>query len=1154
MSNLYKSGRGLRWWPDANSVNAPEGALLRADNMVPDEEGSLALRAGSKVLYSGLRGPVHSLYTCIIDGKRLRLAGAGDRVYRDGVDFGETFSGAGDFAVGDDAYQVFMARGKTKKKFDGKTFHNWGIKAPETPPTLVAVTAITSTVASFQDSESPAFVVNEGTGSFVSGHDGTANGALKMVPNDVTGRATASKTFAADQDFFNISGSPGGNTDLFDIYVFLEDPRLVDKITLMFGLGTGADPYKDDYYYFDFPIKDAGTVDVKDSGSATASAYSLYADKVQFPLTINEVTDIRRPEDVATVLKRLGRFAGPRSRERRDTAESSPAWTHLSVTRGQFNRIGGTALRDWKTIRAFKVVYTAMPRTTAAVQFDSAVWTGGGNRSLTGRYRVGFRYVRNFRDIYYEVSPISPISEPIDLTQQALQVTIPASVLAGKDPQVNQIWVYLTGGFLDTYYRFAVVAAFINQGMTIDELTNPQGSNFNTARERSRLATWGFTRITGDTSVAADLIFTVRKSELEALIENEKLEPGAVGPPDDAVAVVGPVNNRMYVLTREGRLYISSQDSPSSFSLYQHLDLRRYGDPLWMVRTNGGVFCGMTKDIIRIGGTGDESEDRITADLYPEPANVGNPPVDAAILTDGNSIVFRSADGMMIFNGSALSPVGPGETGLLWRNQDRHNVAALNITYGRFRFATDNHILFLLAPEGESYTPPIHEPEDVSWENLTNVTATGSVLTKDGSKTGFGDMIAEATRFLESGDGYVELTCSEQGTDRFFGFTMASTPTNKNAQMDFAFYLKSETSLEIFEKNLPANLAIGQFNVGDTLRLQVVDGRVQYYWNEALVRTSSTLLQYPLVLDTDINQADATLGPTVLFGNWTLTKQSTNIIWRYDLNKKQYSRCVYPVKMLSLFRDPNGALIAGTDGGEIIELEAGNQDLMTFGTEDVDYEILYPISDGGEPLSRKDALDLQIHADTNSKVGTVEFLKDGAIAAATSVDYSCSGPKVFRSELLDLGTFLRLQLRLTGSTNKFSFHGLNVQYRPRVQQVMVLDTGTISPQGMGRLTWIAEVEIDCISPVDLEMDIYLDDTIRGAPITIPVIPGKRSAYRTEVPKGTKARAPRLVFRTTNPAGSSDPGFEPYRVRIRERGTGVKTDSSFRPVWPVGEAP
>jgi hypothetical protein len=1147
LPNLLRSSRGRRWWPDADATNAPDGALLVADNLVPDMESQLSLRAGSTKVYENMETRVHSLYTALLNGETFRFAGCDDQLFRNGVDFGVTFDGAGDIAMGDDAYQAFFARGTIKKKFDGRNLYNWAIPAPEFPATLTAVPAITTTIASFDTSESPALVVNEGTSSFVTGYDGTSNGALKLVPA-ATGRASASKTFSSDQNFLDFSGAVGGDTDLFDIFVWIEEPTVVDKITIMFGLGTGADPFLTDYYYFDFSIRDQGTVDIKDPNSAAAGAYSIIAERTRSILTPSEITNVKTPDQVVAILKRLGRFAGPRSRERKDPQQNSPAWTHLSVTRGQFNRVGGTAGRNWETVRGFKVVYGATAGTTKALQCDSAVWTGGGNRSLTGKFALGYRFVRNFDDHYFELSPISPISDTIDLTQQSLQVTIPATSLANKDPQVNEIWVYLNGGFLDTYYRFAVVSATVRQGMTIDELTNPAGSNFNSATERTRLAAWGLTNISG-APASSDLIFTINKSELDALIENEKLEPGSVGAPDDIVAIVGPFNSRMFVLTAEGRMYPSSQDNPSSFSLYHHLDLRRFGNPLWAVMTGGGIYAGFSKDVVRIGGTGDESDDRISVDLFPEPLHVGNPPIDQAVVTDGNSVLYRSIDGPMLLSGVALQPVPPMGTDLLWRGQDRHGISSLNTAWGRFRFAIDNHILYMLAPEGTVYTPPLTEEENINWSLLTGVEAdTSGILTKT-AVSGFGNTVALATKSLESGAGYIKVVATETNTQRAFGLTTEDTSDGDYTRIDWCIFLGSDGQLSLFENGSQVSTQV-PYVVGDELKVEVSAGIISYKKNDVLLYTSAITAMYPLAADVAMNQLGATLGPLTIFGQWLLFANSSDTVWRFSLVKQQWSRTVYPVRFMSFSRDPNGSLIAGTDGGEIWELEVGVQD----DGEDIAINYLTPIDDGGDPLARKDALDLQLHVNTGGRIGTAAFYLDGAVTATDDFEFSTSVPAVHRANVLSLGVLLKAQMRITGSFNKFVLHAHSLQYRNRVQQVMVLDTGTISPQGLNTMVWFTEVELDCISPADLEMDIYLDDTQRGEPLPVPVIPGKRSSYRIVVPRGTKARAPRLVFRTTNPDGASNPGFEAYRVRIRDRGTGTTTENGFRPVWPVGTAP
>src|SRR3989304_2831130 len=101
MANLHFSGPG-HWFPDADATRAPTGALLRADNLVPDEAGALALRKGSAIIYSGLEAQrAHSLYTPTLQGVVYRMAGIDAQVYRQTYDpvgfspFGDEFDGEG---------------------------------------------------------------------------------------------------------------------------------------------------------------------------------------------------------------------------------------------------------------------------------------------------------------------------------------------------------------------------------------------------------------------------------------------------------------------------------------------------------------------------------------------------------------------------------------------------------------------------------------------------------------------------------------------------------------------------------------------------------------------------------------------------------------------------------------------------------------------------------------------------------------------------------------------------------------------------------------------------------------------------------------------------------------------------------------------------
>lgn len=726
MDNLYKAIEGLAWTPDADSINAPAQCVLRADNTVPDVQGARVLRKGSTLKYALPNvSRVHSLYQVHLQGVDYLMAGADNRVFVNGALVGDAFDGTGDIIFGDDAYQSFAARGTVKKKWDGTTLNNWSIDAPALAPVLSAAAAVTASVASFDSAESPAFVINEGTAAFVPDKALTAGAAMQLKPDAGTGRASASKKFVSDQDFFNIATVTGSDTDLFDITVWFQDWRKVDRVTVMFGLGTGADPYADDYYYFDFNIRQQDVVNIKDPKAAAAAAYKVAAQQTLASLSPQDVTNVRSPQEAADVLARLGRYVGPQSRQRIDAQEASPAWGHLSVSRGAFSRQGGTPGRSWSTVRAFKVVFVEIPGSSEVAYFDTAMWTGGGDLSLTGTFTVGYRFARKFTTnngtkVYYELSPMSPISTPITLNQQSLTVTIPAAALAGKDPQVGEVWTYIQGGWLDTYYRFAVLTATPRTGMQIDDIWSPIGGDFNSPEKRSHLLSWGFSQAPGAGAASADLVFSSGLSELQILIDNEKYVPGTVKAPDNIVAIAGPWQGRMFVLDSQGFLWPSSGESPSSFSFYHAIDLRRYGTPLWLVNTSSGIAAGFSDDIIRIAGTGDETVDRAQVDLYGDPLNVGNPPIDKCVMTDRNAVVYRSADGMMILTGSTLNPVPAAGTSLLWRGQSRHGVSAVNLT-GRFRVDVSHHILYTLVSEGTISDPATiwqYNPDFKQWSRL----------------------------------------------------------------------------------------------------------------------------------------------------------------------------------------------------------------------------------------------------------------------------------------------------------------------------------------------------------------------------------------------------------------------------------------------------
>ncbi len=883
VSNLFKRF-GLTWMPDVDGLNAPEEALLRADNLIPDQQGALTLRRGSTSVYTDLSSPtasVHSLHTAeLADGVTYRVQGADDKIVINNAPQG-IFDGTGDIAIADDSYQIFMARGTTKKKFDGSHWNNWGLQAFVGKPTLAAVASVTTTVAAFGSSESPACTIPEGSGTIggATGQGGDANGATALQVSSSSYRGVIQRIFSADTNLFTISGVTGTSTDLFDMLLKMNNPRNIQTIKIIFGLDNSAsDPFVADRFEFEFNLQNPTQIPIKDFESEAYDAYAATVTNSLGSVRPQDLTGLTSPEQIKAILAAVGNKTGPTSAPPTDPA----VWGHLTVTRGQFTRVGSTSGRGWDTVRGFKIILTNVRGATDITTFDTAQIVGGGDQTLTGNYRCVIRAVRNFGQ-YYEFSPPSEPSAAIQLNHQTLQITIPGTVLSTIDPQADQIWVYLFGGWLPSYTRFAVVSSTIRSGMVIDEFAAPNGSDMASADERARITSWGFTLQAG--TISSDLVLTLLTGEMTALAENEVLEPYMIVPPDDIVAVCGPWKKRMFVLTSEGYVYPSTTRDPGSFNSSQVLDLTRYGNPRWMVKTNQGVIVGMEKDIVLLAGSGDDSADLAQIDLFAAPYNVGNPPCDSCRWVDGNSIVYRSVDGLMLLTGGDLQPVPMNGTSLLWRGYDRHGVPGLNLTTGRYRCAIDNAMLYVLAPEGVGVTSTNviyrYATQTQKWSRLVypQVTAWKSIFKEPdgtlvaGSSTGGfwvldegvvdnGELIPVTYRtpFIDGGNPLVRKSPLDL---QLHGLTGTSSGV-------VALYVDGDVAEAVtYDYNIPL---IGQVfreqapEIGEFIRAQVgVTGNFDAFSLHNLNLTYRTHPQHTLYIDTGYFEPDKPMALTWLY-------------------------------------------------------------------------------------------------------------------------------------------------------------------------------------------------------------------------------------------------------------------------------------------------
>ena len=714
MPNLHRRDYPQWWFPNADETTAPPGALLRADNLVPDE-GLPALRKGStKINTSAVPSSVTSLFTATLGGTRIRFAGADSgRVYNivegatDPGDIGTVFDGSGDHAMGAAMGRILVSRGTTHKEYDATEVANWSIAAPGIAPTVAVVSPFTMDVATCNSAEAPGFTAEEGTitATYPTGEDGTANGAIELTPSSTTGRGTIIKTYSAATDYFNINGYTGSPFDLFDMPIWVTEPEKVETVTVMFGLSSTTDKFQTDYYYFDFKLggQRQQIIDLQ-SGVAEAVAETVRAASKRRKRNGDEeeIDGEERRRNLDLIEERRD----DRRRERKDKA-SNPGWTHLACLRSQFNRVGSTAGRDWTTVTAFKIVYKAVVGSTGAVRFDNIKLHGGGNeKALTGKFKVVYRYARNCGD-FYKVSPASPESAEITLNTQAVQASLSVAATAAMDAQTDEIWFYIFGGVLDRYYR--------TQNTVDASALSPLGhkrtfraheydrtaEGASSAADRTRHTTFGFA--IPQTPGAAATTVDILANQADLIIANEYLEIGTSAPPDDVIGIVGDHHFRTFCLTAK-KLVPSLPRNPSSLLPGRAIAVGSDDETAyWVAKTSGGLYVGTSLDIYLIEGDGQEFADG-TLNLSRVPLNIASPPVDKAFALEGNQILYRAADGWRAFDGQGSTPVNRDAVDLLYDGQTRHGVSGVNKSTGRFRAALAGGVLTAITPEGASTT------------------------------------------------------------------------------------------------------------------------------------------------------------------------------------------------------------------------------------------------------------------------------------------------------------------------------------------------------------------------------------------------------------------------------------------------------------------
>jgi hypothetical protein len=181
--------------------------------------------------------------------------------------------------------------------------------------------------------------------------------------------------------------------------------------------------------------------------------------------------------------------------------------------------------------------------------------------------------------------------------------------------------------------------------------------------------------------------------------------------------------------------------------------------------------------------------------------------------------------------------------------------------------ATGFYLFYLAAPAAAD--------QRVSWMSMRNVAINGDVLQKTGGCQGCEDAGAISQQTLY-GDGFVQFTPGETNTFWYGGLTRR-TDTAQHADMDFAFRFNGAGAADVVENGTYRG-GDTSYAAGDVFRIAIVNGRVQYLKNGAVLFESQQPPRFPLAAA--LSLGDVRAGDTITidaYGTVRLSADSNDV-------------------------------------------------------------------------------------------------------------------------------------------------------------------------------------------------------------------------------------------------------------------------------------